>query len=121
MTQDERDSILKLTGQVSGLIARFDAMEKARTEARKDDAKWRERIEGKVDTLTSAVGDMPCVMDTKIAACREEREAVTGPAVEAATKRRVLAGVAGSGRSIILTLVPVAALVISLVALFLRG
>lgn len=117
MTQDERDSILKLTGQVSGLIARFDAMEKARTEARKDDAKWRERIEGKVDTLTSAVGDMPCVMDTKIAACREAREVVTAPAVDAATKRQVLMEFAGSWRGAIVTLSSLVALATAITAL----
>lgn len=99
MTRDEANVITQLVQTVSGLVGRFDAQEQARAEAREQDNHWRDRMEQKVDRMAESLNEMPCVMDEKIAACREDRETVTRDAVADASRRHVLASVATDWRT----------------------
>lgn len=106
MTRDEANIITQLVQTVSGLVVRFDEQEKARNSARKADDHWRDRMEGKtdklyarMDELADCIAAVPCVVDEKIAACRDEREEVTRTAVEDSERRHVLASVAVDWRT----------------------
>ncbi len=106
MTRDEANIITQLVQQVSGLNGRFDAIELARTEARKQDDHWRDRMEQKtdrlykrVDELAACFNEVPCLIEDRIAACREDRESVTADAVADSRERRSLAKVAADWRT----------------------
>jgi hypothetical protein len=70
----------------------LDEQEKLRVSLREVDQAWRGTIDLKVDRMSATVDDMkrslanvPCVMDDKIKACRDERVGDTEEAVEFAT------------------------------------
>lgn len=108
MTPEENGSILKLATAVGSIGARIDAMEQARTLARAEDHEWREGVAGDIADIKACITEMPSIMDTKIDACRNEREAVTHDAVEDSTRRHVLAAIATDWRTWAAFLVAVA-------------
>lgn len=78
---------------VDAIMDLLREQEKHRVELRKQDDHWRERMEGKtdklfhcVDDLATRLGEVPCIMDEKIAACRDDRVEATGEAVRFATQ-----------------------------------
>lgn len=100
---------------VNAIKAMLDQQESHRKELRAQDDEWRtlvmndvQEIRSDVKTMQRQMSDVPCIMDRKIAACRSEREAITGDAVSDANKRHVLASVATDWRTWIAALVVIA-------------
>ena len=84
----------------------LEAQELHRKELRAADDHWRERMEEKtdkmyarIDELAECVADVPCVMDAKIAACRDEREELTREAVMDSQARHSLSKLAADWRT----------------------
>jgi hypothetical protein len=117
VTPEESTAILKLATAVGTMTARLDAMEEARREgraliqkrlddmddcrkeARADDHAWRESVGSDIDQIKGCITEMPCLMDAKIRACREQREVITHDAVENAMRHHVLEDVATDWRT----------------------
>lgn len=68
---------------------------------------WRKDTEGKLDTLVATIMAMPEMMDTKIAACREERTRVTKTAVQLAAERTIINKILGSAVGRVATIVTI--------------
>lgn len=100
------DGAKTLRDAVVALIARDEERERIRTELRaQDDHRWR-RMETNTDAMRDDIGDLkvslqelPCLMDAKIAVCRDERQAETADAISDAAKRRTLSSVATDWRT----------------------
>ena len=82
MTPEESREILKLATAVGGMNARLDGIE----EARKLAHELHEKMAGDIAHIMASLTEMPCVMDAKIAACRQEREDATAPTVKVVTQ-----------------------------------
>jgi len=70
-----RDAIMQQAVTLAGISAREEAQEKARFEARAQDNHWRERLEGKTDTMYARIDELgsyvekwPQIIDSKVAA-----------------------------------------------------
>ncbi len=91
---------------VNAIKAMLDQQERHRKELRAQDDEWRtlmmqdiQEIRNDVKRVQHQIAEMPCIMNRKIAACREEREEVTKDAVAYATKRHVMSTVATDWRT----------------------
>jgi hypothetical protein len=81
VTPEESTEILKLATAVGAIGARIDAIEAARTLARQEDHEWRDGLAGDIGVMKACMTEMPCMMDEKIRACREDRVEATAEAV----------------------------------------
>jgi len=84
---------------VGKILARLDEQEKVRVEIRERDTHWRERMEAKTDKMSDKMDSLPELIDNKIRACREEREATTEAAELLATREAVKHGLFSSLRT----------------------
>lgn len=83
--------LLTMRDAMNRLIGRFDEIEKARDDAREENVRWREHIEGRLDDVGRHLAACPLTTEHAIrkavADCRASREKETEAAITYANER----------------------------------